>query len=150
MSVISLISVRRLTRVVSLCVVASAIAAGALVGAGESSAATGGIGQGAEPSTGSGGGAKTGNKFRRRWERAAPADRRWARVTAECESGRDPNAIGGANGEYRGAFMFLLQSWEDAPLSPGGDPIDYSYVTQAVVALALKDQLGTKPWPVCG
>ena len=88
-------------------------------------------------------------RYQRLWDRVPLAERRWARSTAECESGRDPNAIGGG-GDYRGAFQFLLSSWRNAPKSPGGDPIDYSYRTQAVVAVALKRQLGTKPWPVCG
>jgi Transglycosylase-like domain len=88
-------------------------------------------------------------RYERLWDRVPVADRRWAHRTAECESGRDPNAIGGG-GIYRGAFQFLVSSWKHAPKSPGGDPIDYSYRTQAVVAVALKRELGTKPWPVCG
>ena len=51
-----------------------------------------------------------------------------------------------ANGDY----VFLRQTWDAAPKSPGGDPIDYTYKVQAVVAVALKQQLGTGPWPVCG
>jgi Transglycosylase-like domain len=89
------------------------------------------------------------SRYERLWDRIPFAERRWAHQTAECESGRDPNAIGGG-GMYRGAFQFLRSSWKHAPRSPGGDPIDYSYRTQAVVAVALKRQLGTKPWPVCG
>jgi hypothetical protein len=105
-------------------------------------------------STGTGGGnagetTTVASRYERLWDRVPVAERRWARTTAECESGRDPNAIGGG-GQYRGAFQFLRTSWKHAPKSPGGDPIDYSYRTQAVVAVALKGQLGTKPWPVCG
>jgi Transglycosylase-like domain len=89
------------------------------------------------------------SRYNRLWDRIPVAEKRWAHQTAECESGRDPNAIGGG-GMYRGAFQFLLSSWKHAPKSPCGDPIDYTYRTQAVVAVALKRQLGTKPWPVCG
>jgi hypothetical protein len=103
--------------------------------------------------TGTGGGAGGSNvaptKYERIWDATPRAEKRWAHQTAQCESGRDPNAIGGG-GQYRGAFQFLLSSWKHAPKTPGGDPIDYSYRTQAVVAVALKAQLGTKPWPVCG
>ena len=88
-------------------------------------------------------------KSKRHWGKVSRSDKRWARSTAQCESGGDPKAIGGG-GAYRGAFQFLLTSWKYAPKSPGGDPIAYSYRTQAVVAVALKKQLGTKPWPVCG
>ena len=54
-----------------------------------------------------------------------------------CESGRDPDAIA-LGGQYRGAFMFTWDAWKTSPKTPGGDPIDYSYRTQAVVAVALK------------
>jgi soluble lytic murein transglycosylase-like protein len=106
-------------------------------------ASTGGV-SASGGTSGSGGG-----KYQRLWENTSHRDKRWARHTAECESGKDPNAIGGG-GAYRGAFMFLRSSWHHAPKTPGGDPIDYSYRTQAVVAVALKHDMGTKPWPVCG
>jgi hypothetical protein len=83
------------------------------------------------------------------WAGVSVRDKRWARSTAECESGRDPNAIGGG-GQYRGAFQFLKSTWRRAPKSPGGDPIDYPYKTQAVVAVALKREDGTGHWPNCG
>jgi len=89
------------------------------------------------------------SKYQRLWDKVSARDKRWARKTAECESGRDPKAVGGG-GQYRGAFMFLKSSWRTSPKSPGGDPIDYPYSTQAVVAVALKHRDGTKPWPVCG
>jgi len=90
-----------------------------------------------------------GGKYTRLWRKTSRHNRHWANKTAECESGKDPNAIGGG-GKYRGAFQFMKQSWHDAPKTPGGDPIDYGYKTQAVVAVALKKRMGTKPWPVCG
>jgi len=88
-------------------------------------------------------------KYERLWENVSRPDRRWARSTAECESGGDPKAIGGG-GKYRGAFQFLKSTWRNSPKSPGGDPIDYRYRTQAVVAVALKRRGGGHHWPVCG
>ena len=76
-------------------------------------------------------------------------DKRWARSTSQCESGGDPNAIGGG-GSFRGAFQFMKSTWRTSPKSPGGDPIDYDYRTQAVVAVALKNRDGEQHWPVCG
>ncbi|MCD6014871.1 MAG: Transglycosylase domain protein [Solirubrobacterales bacterium] len=88
-------------------------------------------------------------KYERLWDRVDRRDRRWARRTAKCESGRDPDAIGGG-GRYRGAFQFMKSTWKSAPKSPGGDPIAYSYRTQAVVAVLLKQRDGAGHWPVCG
>ena len=85
----------------------------------------------------------------RLWDKVAAHDKHWAKQTAQCESGGDPQAIGGG-GKYRGAFQFMLSTWETAPKSPGGDPIDYSYKTQAVVAVALMRKDGAGHWPVCG
>ena len=127
------------------------------LGAGSAEAGTGGMGPGgaaggndgaAESTTGKGD-HRTPAKYHRLWQRVPRKEKRWASVVAECESGKDPNmtALGG---QYRGAFMFLRQTWDAAPKTPGGDPIDYSYKVQAVVAVALKKQLGTGPWPVCG
>lgn len=88
-------------------------------------------------------------KYRRLWNRASNKDKRWARRTSECESGGDPDAIGG-NGRYRGAFQFMKATWRSAPKSPGGDPIAFNYKTQAVVAIALKRSDGAHHWPHCG
>lgn len=93
--------------------------------------------------------AKQKAKYRRQWSKLSRRDRRWARRTAKCESGRDPKAIGGG-GKYRGAFQFLRSTWRRAPKSPGGDPITYPYRTQAVVAVALKRRDGAGHWPTCG
>lgn len=88
-------------------------------------------------------------KYDRLYTRISAPSKRWARTTSECESGGDPDAIGGG-GIYRGAFQFLRRTWKGSPMSPGGDPIAYSYRTQAVVAVALKQREGANPWPVCG
>ena len=106
--------------------------------------------------TGSGGGGSDSSgsrsseaKYDRLWDRTSTRDKRWAKKTAKCESGGDPNAIGGG-GRYRGAFQFMKATWRTSPKSPGGDPIDYSYTTQAVVAVKLKHRDGAGHWPVCG
>lgn len=90
-----------------------------------------------------------GDKYAAIWERIDRSDKRWARATAECESGGDPDAIGGG-GAYRGAFQFMKSTWKAAPKSPGGDPIKHPYRTQAVVAVALKHRDGPSHWPHCG
>jgi soluble lytic murein transglycosylase-like protein len=90
-----------------------------------------------------------GNKYRRIFRRMSDRNKAWARRTARCESGKDPNAIGGG-GMYRGAFQFMKSTWKAAPKSPGGDPIDYGYKTQAVVAVKLKKRDGAGHWPNCG
>jgi hypothetical protein len=131
--------------------VALAVALGALiafVASAPGARATGGIGTGPGDAREGGNGA-TAPKYVRIWERTSKRNKRWARNTAECESGGDPKAIG-AGGLYRGAFQFMKSTWRTSPRSPGGDPIRYTYKTQAVVAVALKKKVGTSPWPVCG
>jgi len=118
---------------------AVAMTASAVASSGGVSASSGGTGD-----SGSGN-----SKYKRLWHKTSRHNKHWANKTAECESGKDPNAIGGG-GQYRGAFQFMKSSWKNAPKTPGGDPIDYGYKTQAVVAVALKKHMGTKPWPVCG
>jgi hypothetical protein len=114
------------------------------------SAGSGGMGPGGTTAgTTTAGPGKTPSKYHRLWNRVPGKEKRWANDVAECETGKDPD-LTALGGEYRGAFMFLQETWDNAPKSPGGDPIDYSYKTQAVVAVALKKQLGTDPWPACG
>lgn len=124
------------------------------------SAGSGGMGPGGTSPSGPSGTGTTGTKaeegdhlepakYTRLWSKVPGKEKRWASTVAECETGTDPNMTA-LDGEYRGAFMFLQESWDNAPKSPGGDPIDYTYKVQAVVAVALKKQLGTAPWPVCG
>lgn len=112
-------------------------------------ASSGGISTFDSPESTSGAGDRELSKYDRLWERVSYRDRRWARRTAECESGGDPDAIG-SGGRYRGAFQFMRSTWKTAPKSPGGDPIAYPYRTQAVVAIALKNRDGAHHWPVCG
>jgi hypothetical protein len=96
-----------------------------------------------------GGSTKNESKYKRLWDDTSRHDKRWAGKTSKCESGRDPKAIGGG-GKYRGAFQFMKSTWRHSPKSPGGDPIDYGYKTQAVVAVALKHRDGAGHWPNCG
>ncbi|GIK77652.1 MAG: hypothetical protein BroJett022_13420 [Actinomycetes bacterium] len=134
---------------VALAAAVVGVALVALVAGAPGAGASGGIGTGGPGDAREGGRGATAPKYVRIWERTSKRDKRWARNTAECESGGDPKAIGGG-GLYRGAFQFLKSTWRTSPKSPGGDPIRYSYKTQAVVAVALKRRVGTSPWPVCG
>jgi hypothetical protein len=135
--------------------VAGLLATASILGAEAGAATTGGI-----SSTPSGGqtdttaGAPTrsqrlASRYDRIWWDLRSSERRWANRTAECESGRDPRAIGGG-GRYRGAFQFMKSTWNAAPKSPDGDPIRYTYRTQGVVAVMLKRRDGAGHWPVCG
>jgi Transglycosylase-like domain len=127
-------------------VVMAVIAMIAGVATSDAGASGGGIG------TGGGGGGdanRAGSKYAGIWEDYNQRNKRWARKTSECESGGDPNAIGGG-GMYRGAFQFMRSTWRNSPKSPGGDPIRYRWKTQAVVAVELKKRDGTGHWPVCG
>jgi hypothetical protein len=120
-----------------------------LVAAVGAQAGSGGIGALGGTSAGSASGTTTQGRYMRIWNSYSAADHRWAHKTSYCESGENPRAVA-LGGAYRGAFMFTRPAWKGAPKSPGGDPITYGWRTQAVVAVALKHQLGTKPWPVCG
>jgi Transglycosylase-like domain len=131
--VLALMAVMALIGATTVAMTSSAVAS-----SGGVSASSGGTGSGSGDS-----------KYKRLWHKTSRHNKHWANKTAECESGKDPNAIGGG-GQYRGAFQFMKSSWKNAPKTPGGDPIDYGYKTQAVVAVALKKHMGTKPWPVCG
>jgi hypothetical protein len=101
------------------------------------------------PADSKSGGGRTAPKYVRLWEKTSKRNKRWAHRTCQCESCRVPKAFGGG-GRYRGAFQFMKSTWRTSPKSPGGDPIRYTYKTQAVVAVALKKRVGTSPWPVCG
>ena len=76
-------------------------------------------------------------------------DKKWAHRTSECEAGGDRNIHGGG-GSYHGAFQFMKSTWKSSPKSVGADPHNYSWKTQAVVAVLLKKRDGAGHWPVCG
>jgi Transglycosylase-like domain len=126
------------------------LAMGIVFTSGASAASSGGIGT-SEPTQSSGAAPneRVGAKYERIWDRFSESDKRWARQTSECESGGDPKAIGGG-GTFRGAFQFMRSTWKASPKSPGGDPVNYPYRTQAVVAILLMHRDGAGHWPVCG
>jgi Transglycosylase-like domain len=135
------------------------VAMGLIIVSDASAASSGGIGTGGTGSTDVTQGdtreesetrnERVGQRFERLWDRFPVGDRRWARATSQCESGGDPDAIGGG-GVYRGAFQFMRSTWKASPKSPGGDPIAFPYRTQAVVAVLLMHRDGRGHWPVCG
>src|SRR4051794_32058667 len=67
------------------------------------------------------GGSGDGGKYQHMWRRASRHSRRWARRTAECESGKNPDAIGGG-GKDPGAVPVPRATRPNAPQTPGGDP----------------------------
>jgi hypothetical protein len=69
-----------------------------------------------------------------------------ARIAA-CESGGDPTAIS-SSGRYRGKYQFTRSTWRS--LGGTGDPARASEAEQDRLALALYQQRGSAPWPVCG
>ena len=130
------------------------LASGAISVTAAGAASSGGVstlsGTGGSSSADGSSNARVNDRFTKIWNsQIRPAEKRWAHETSDCESGSDPNAIGGG-GVYRGAFQFMRSTWKAAPKSPGGDPIAYTYRTQAVVAVLLKRADGADHWPVCG
>jgi len=133
-----------------LAAAAAVVALAAVIAVEPASAGSGGVSADGEKRIGSAKQTTTSKaKYKRLWNRVSTRDRRWARRTSACESGRNPKAIGG-NGRYRGAFQFMKATWRAAPKSPGGDPVAYTYRIQAVVAVALKRREGRHHWPSCG
>jgi hypothetical protein len=66
---------------------------------------------------------------------------------AACESGGNPQAIGGG-GQYRGMFQMTYSSW--AASGGTGDPAAASVAEQVKRAEILYAQAGPGQWPVCG
>jgi hypothetical protein len=122
-----------------------AVAACALV----ASAGAGAYGAASDPHARVGGVPAAKPVYDKAWRHGvSKSNKRWATRVARCESGRDPNALG-AGGTYRGAFQFHRKTWQSAPRSPGGDPIRFSYRTQAFIAVRLKMRDGAGHWPNC-
>jgi Transglycosylase-like domain len=138
------LSAKERARVVVVGVLASATLAGVLFAT---------VAQGGSGGVGTGGGGNNGgsnaSKYERIWDNFRAKDQRWARKTSQCESGGDRNIHGGG-GSYHGAFQFMKSTWKSAPKSIGSDPHNYSWKTQAVVAVLLKKRDGAGHWPVCG
>jgi hypothetical protein len=66
---------------------------------------------------------------------------------AACESGGDPDAIGGG-GLYRGKYQFDAGTW--ASVGGSGDPAAAPEAEQDMRAARLYARAGATPWPVCG
>jgi acyl-CoA reductase-like NAD-dependent aldehyde dehydrogenase len=66
---------------------------------------------------------------------------------AACESGGNPQAIGGG-GAYRGKYQFDYGTW--ASVGGSGDPAAAPEAEQDRRAAILLQRSGTSPWPVCG
>ena len=142
------------TRLGAIAIAALAmLATGAIFVTAAGATGSGGVGtmtSGGSDTEGNESNSRLNNRYTQIWNsQIRPAEKRWARETSECESGSDPDAIGGG-GQYRGAFQFMRSTWKASPRSPGGDPIAYPYRTQAVVAVFLKRRDGAGHWPVCG
>lgn len=90
--------------------------------------------------------------WRDRFAAFSPSDRNWANATGECESHNNPNA----NGHFKGAFQFLVGTWNNAQatLPAGrrryGNPAGLPWFQQAVVAVLWMHRAGNGQWPVCG
>jgi hypothetical protein len=67
---------------------------------------------------------------------------------AQCESGRNPNAVNPA-GPYYGAFQFSQGTWDSVAPDMPGRPTDYGYAQQKVAAQRLQAARGWAPWPHC-
>jgi uncharacterized protein YabE (DUF348 family) len=67
---------------------------------------------------------------------------------AQCESGGNPYAVAGPNGEYRGLYQFTISAWQG--VGGSGDPIDASSSEQTYRAQLLYQRSGDAAWPTCG
>jgi isocitrate lyase len=66
---------------------------------------------------------------------------------AACESGGNPQAIGGG-GAFRGKYQFDYGTW--ASVGGSGDPAAAPEAEQDRRAAMLLQRSGSSPWPVCG
>jgi Transglycosylase-like domain len=66
---------------------------------------------------------------------------------AACESGGNPQAVGGG-GAYRGKYQFSTSTW--AAVGGSGDPAAAPEAEQDRRAAMLYAQSGAGQWPVCG
>jgi hypothetical protein len=82
-----------------------------------------------------------------RREAAAPAVSGTLQAIAACESGGDPQAIGGG-GAFRGKYQFTRETW--AAMGGSGDPASAPEAEQDRRAAQLYATAGAGQWPVCG
>lgn len=72
-----------------------------------------------------------------------------------CESTDNYKATDKPVGKYRGAYQFDQTTWNGVadrhfPWLVGVDPIDAEPHWQDLMAIALYQERGAQPWPVCG
>ena len=84
---------------------------------------------------------------RRRAARAQASVSPALEAIAACESGGNPQAVGGG-GAYRGKYQFDSGTW--ASVGGSGDPAAASEAEQDRRAAMLYARAGSTPWPVCG
>jgi hypothetical protein len=78
---------------------------------------------------------------------AVPAIPAHIAAIAACESGGNPQAVGGG-GQYRGMFQMTYSSW--AAAGGAGDPAAASVAEQVKRAEILYAQAGPGQWAACG
>jgi hypothetical protein len=78
---------------------------------------------------------------------AAPAVSGTLQAIAACESGGNPQAIGGG-GAFRGKYQFTRETW--AAMGGSGDPAAAPEAQQDRLAAKLYATAGAGQWPVCG
>jgi hypothetical protein len=91
--------------------------------------------------------AKARSQARKRAAASAGVASPQLQAIAACESGGNPQAIGGG-GAYRGKYQFDYGTW--ASVGGSGDPAAAPEAEQDRRAQMLLDRSGTSPWPVCG
>jgi hypothetical protein len=78
---------------------------------------------------------------------AVPAVSGTLQAIAACESGGNPQAIGGG-GAFRGKYQFTYATW--AAMGGSGDPAAAPETEQDRLAARLYATSGASQWPVCG
>jgi len=66
---------------------------------------------------------------------------------AQCESGGNPQAVGGG-GQFRGKYQFTQETWQS--VGGSGDPAAAPEAEQDRRAAMLYQRSGSSSWPVCG
>ncbi|HEY8489967.1 MAG TPA: LysM peptidoglycan-binding domain-containing protein [Dehalococcoidia bacterium] len=74
-------------------------------------------------------------------------DGNWMVRIAQCESGLNPNAVGGG-GRYHGLFQFYMPTYNNTPPGRAGRSV-YDPAANAEAAAWLMVNGGPQNWPVC-
>jgi hypothetical protein len=91
--------------------------------------------------------AKRRKRERRQAARAQSSASPALEAIAACESGGNPQAVGGG-GAFRGKYQFDYATW--ASVGGSGDPAAAPEAEQDRRAAMLYARSGASPWPVCG